>query len=100
MDKYVANEGQCVSAIHTGIKNPNFKYRLMKSELAETKTEIDFEVVEESSVKISKQCRAPAEKANTMLGMIRKGIENKTASIVMPLYTAVVWPHLDFCVKF
>ena len=35
-----------------------------------------------------------------MLGIIRKGTENKTASIILPLYKSMVQPHLEFCVQF
>ena len=30
-----------------------------------------------------------------MLGIIKKGIENKTANIIMPLYKMLVRPHLE-----
>ena len=35
-----------------------------------------------------------------MLGIIKKGIENKTASIIMPLYKRPVRPRLEYCVQF
>ena len=45
------------------------------------------------SMKMSTQCVAAVKKANSMLGIIRKGIENKTASIILPLYKSMVQPH-------
>ena len=35
-----------------------------------------------------------------MPGIIRKGIENKTANIILPLYKSMVRPHLEYCVQF
>ena len=45
-------------------------------------------------------CAAAVKKANSMLGIIRKGIENKMASIILPFYKSMVWPHLEYCVRF
>ena len=35
-----------------------------------------------------------------MLGIIKRGIENKTANILMPLYKTMVRPHLKYCIQF
>lgn len=40
-------------------------------------------------MKASTQCAACVKKAKSMLGIIRRGIENKMGDIVMPLYSAV-----------
>ena len=51
-------------------------------------------------MKTSTQCAAAVEKANSMLGIIRKGTENKTASIIPPLHKSMVRPLLDYCAQF
>ena len=43
-------------------------------------------------------CVAAVKKANSMLGIIKKRIENKTANIRMPLYKMLVRPY--YCVQF
>ena len=45
----------------------------------------------------SDQCRVAAAKANKMLGMIKRTITNKTPATIIPLYKALVRPHLDYC---
>ena len=35
-----------------------------------------------------------------MLGIIRKGTENKIANSIMPLYKTMVRPHLEYCLQF
>ena len=37
-----------------------------------------------------------------MLGKlhVRKGIENKTANTILPLYKSMVRPHFEYCVQF
>ena len=93
------NVAKC-KVMHIGAKNPNYKYTLMGSELAETDQERDLGVVVDNSMKMSRQCVTAIKKANAMLGIIRKGIENKSASIIMPLYKSLVRPHLEYCVQF
>ncbi|CAM4540291.1 unnamed protein product [Caretta caretta] len=56
-------------------------------------------VIVDSSVKTSTQCAAAVKKANGMLGIIKKGIENKTENILLPLYKSIVHPHLEYCVQ-
>ena len=86
--------------MHVGAKNPNYVYKLMGSELSATNQERDLGVLVDSSMKMSTQCAAAVKKANSMLGIIRKGIENKSASVILPLYKSLVRPHLEYCVQF
>ena len=72
----------------------------MGSELAVTKQEREIGIVVGSLMKMSTQCAVAVRKANSMLGIIRKGIENKTASIILPLYKSMVQPHLGYSVQF
>ena len=52
-------------------------------------------------MKVSTQSAAAVKKkANSMLGIIKKGTENKTANIIMPLYKTLVRQHLDYWVQF
>lgn len=51
-------------------------------------------------MKMSMQCVAAMKKADSMLGIIGKGTENKTADIIMPLYKSTLQLHLEYCVLF
>ena len=42
---------------------------------------------------------SPVLKANRLLGMIRRSIEVKTKDIILPLYTTLIRPHLEYCVQ-
>ena len=57
----------------------------MGSELSVMDQERDLGVLVDSSMKVSTQCVAAVKKANSMLGIITKEFENKTANIIMPL---------------
>ena len=69
----------------------------MGSELSVTDQERDLGLLVDSSMKVSIQCAAAVKKASSMLGIIKKGTENKTANIIMPLYKTLVMLHLEHC---
>ncbi len=53
-----------------------------------------------SSLKFSKQCKDAAGKANRMLGFVNRNVSFKTKDVILPLYTSLVRPHLEYVVQF
>ena len=51
-----------------------------------------------ANMKVSEQCRIAASKGNQVLGMIRINITYKENSWIVPLYKAIVRPHLVYCI--
>lgn len=76
--------GKC-KMMPMGKINPNYTYIMMGSTLAVTAWERSAKHCD-IFLKISAQCSGAATKANKMLGFIKKGILNKTESIIMPHY--------------
>ena len=52
-----------------------------------------------ANMKVSEQCRIAASKGNQVLGMIRRNITYKDTILIVPLYKAIVRPHLEYCVQ-
>ena len=52
-----------------------------------------------ANMKVLGQCRIAASKGNQVLGMIRRNITYKDNSLIVPLYKAIVRPHLEYCIQ-
>ena len=63
--------------------------------LSKTVKEKDLGVSMNANMKVSEQCRI----GNQILGMIRRNITYKENSLIVPLYKAIVRPHLDYCIQ-
>uniref|UniRef100_K7EYK1 Reverse transcriptase domain-containing protein n=1 Tax=Pelodiscus sinensis TaxID=13735 RepID=K7EYK1_PELSI len=85
--------------MHIAKNNPNYTYNMMGANLATSNQERDLGVIMASSLKMSTQCAEAVKKANRVLGIIKKGTENKMKNILLPLYKSMVRPHLEYCVQ-
>ena len=75
-------------------------YKMGDTWLSNTTNEKDLRIAEGHKLNMSQQCDAAAKKANAILGCINRSITSKSREVLVPLYTALVRPHLEYCVQF
>ncbi|GAB0179949.1 mitochondrial enolase superfamily member 1 [Grus japonensis] len=93
------NKGKC-RILHLGRGNPGYTYRLGDEMLETSHAERDLGVLVNSKLNMSQQCAQAARKANRTLGCIKHGIASRSREAIVPLYTALLQPHLEYRVQF
>ena len=92
------NFGKC-KCLHTGHRNLNVNYKMGDTVLGTTVNEKDLGVTISADMKVSEQCGIAASKGNQILGLIRRNITYKGKKLIIPLYKAIVRPHLEYCIQ-
>ena len=83
--------------LHTEPGNAGSKTR--GNILSKTVNDKDLGVTMKANLNVSKQCKIAASNGNQVLGIIRRSITYKEKSLIVPLYRAIVRPHLEYCIQ-
>jgi len=93
------NKNKC-QILHLGRGNPDYTYRLRDEMLESSPTERDLGVLVNSKLNTSQQYVLSDQRANHTLVCIKHSIARQAREIIVLLYTALMLPHLEFCMQF
>jgi len=91
-------QGQ-VQGLAPGLGQPQYQYRLGDEGIVRSPAKNNFKVLVDEKIEMGQQYALATQKANHILGCIKRSVASRSRDGILPLYSALVRPHMEHCIQ-
>ncbi|GAB0204140.1 mitochondrial enolase superfamily member 1 [Grus japonensis] len=92
------NKAKC-KVLYMGQSNPKHDYRLGREWIESSPEEKDLGMLMDKKFNKTWQHALAGQKANCILGCIKSSVTSRSREVILPLYSALMRPHLQYCIQ-
>jgi len=89
------NKNKCI-ILHLGWSDARYKYKLGEEWLESSPAESHLGLLVDTRLTMTQQCDLAADRAKCIQGCIKHSITSRSKEVIIPLYLALVRPHLEY----